>query len=95
MEAGRVYLGTAMNTELERKIRNIIKNDYGFGNQNIGSEEIYDKLIAAGEEVPELAMAEVFDKLKKEGLIRGPAYMNRDAAHKHGAYSIMWVSRYI
>jgi hypothetical protein len=84
-----------MNFELERKIRNIIKNNYGFGNQSIASEEIYDKLVAAGEEVPELAMYEIFRKLKKEGLVRGPGYMNRDAAHKHGAFSIMWVSRYI
>ena len=84
-----------MNTELERKIRDIIRNDYGFGNQNIDSEEIYDKLIAVGEVVPELAMADIFDKLKKDGLIKGPARLNRDAAHKHGAYSIMWVSRYI
>lgn len=84
-----------MNFELERKIRNILKNDYGFGDQNIESEEIYNKLITAGEEVPEMAMCDVFDKLKKEGLIKGPRYMNSDAVKKHGAYAIMWVSRYI
>ena len=84
-----------MNFELERKIRDIIKNDYGLGNQNIESEEIYDKLIQAGVEVPDMAMCNVLDKLRKEGLIKGPRYHNRDAVHKHGAYAIMWVSRYI
>lgn len=84
-----------MNFELERKIRNIIKNDYGFGQQNIGSEEIYNKLVAAGEDIPEMAMYNIFVKLKKDGLIKGPHYHNREASHKHGAHAIMWVSRYI
>lgn len=84
-----------MDVELERKVRSIIKNDYGFWHQNIGSEEIYNKLIQRGVEVPELAMYEIFEKLHNEGLIKGPRYMNRDAAHKHGACTITWVSRYI
>lgn len=42
-----------------------------------------------------MAMCDVFDKLKAEGLIKGPRYMNSDAVKKHGAYAIMWVSRYI
>lgn len=84
-----------INLDLERKIRSLIKNDYGFGNQNLRSEDIYDKLIQAGVEVPDMAMCGVLDKLRKEGLIKGSRYHNRDAVHKHGAYSIMWVSRYI
>jgi hypothetical protein len=84
-----------MNFELERKIRDILRDDYGFGDQNIESEEIYNKLIAAGVDVPELAMDDIFDKLRKQGLIKGPARLNRDARHKHGATSIMWVSRKI
>lgn len=84
-----------MNFELERKIRDILRDDYGFGNQNIESEEIYNKLIAAGVEVPEMAMCDIFDKLKKQELIRGPRYMNSDEVKKHGAYAIMWVSRKI
>lgn len=85
----------AYDMNLEVEIRNIIYDDYGVGHQNIDSEEIYDKLVAKGINPPELAMADVFDSLKKRGLIKGPAKMNRDAAHKHGAYSIMWVSRKI
>jgi hypothetical protein len=84
-----------MNVELERRIRDIIKNDFGFGNQNIGSREIYDRLIEAGVEVPNMAMCTVLDKLRNEGLIKGPRYHNSEAVQKHGAYSIMWVSRYI
>lgn len=85
----------AYDMNLEVEIRNIIYDDYGVGHQNIDSEVIYDKLVAKGINPPELAMADVFDSLKKRGLIKGPAKMNGDAAHKHGAYSIMWVSRKI
>jgi hypothetical protein len=84
-----------MSIELERRIRDIIKNDYGFGNQTIGSEEIYNRLIQARAEVPSMAMCKVLDKLRKEGLIKGARYHNSEAVQKHGAYSIMWVSRYI
>ncbi len=84
-----------MNNHLEELIRTIIRDEYGFGDQNIDSEEIYDKLIQAGQEVPELAMADILKKLKENGLIKGAFYTNREAAHKHGAASIMWVSRYI
>ena len=83
------------DTNLEVAIRTIIYDDYGVGHQNIDSEEIYNELVERGINPPELAMADVFDSLKKRGLIRGPAKMNREAAHKHGAYSIMWVSRKI
>lgn len=81
--------------DLETEIRNIIYNDYGVGDQNIDSEEIYDKLVAKGIDPPKNAMGDVFDSLKKRGLIKGPAGLNSDAAQKHGAYSIMWVDRHI
>jgi hypothetical protein len=81
--------------DLETEIRNIIYNDYGVGNQNIDSKEIYDKLIAKGIDPSKNAMADVFDSLKRRGLIRGPAYLNSEAAQQHGAYSIMWVDRHI
>jgi hypothetical protein len=83
------------DVDLERTIRSILKNDYGFGDRNIESKDIYDKLIAASVTVPELAMADVFDKLKSEGIIRGRGRLNRDAVRQHGAYSILWVSRYV
>jgi hypothetical protein len=81
--------------DLETEIRNIIYNDYGVGNQNIDSEEIYNKLVARGIDPPRDAMADVFDSLKRRGLIKGAARLNSDAAHKHGAYSIMWVDRHV
>ncbi|HYJ89513.1 MAG TPA: hypothetical protein VEW46_25855 [Pyrinomonadaceae bacterium] len=83
------------DVELETEIRKIIYDDYGVGHQNIDSKEIYDKLVARGIDVRENSMGEVFDSLKKRGLIRGAARLNSDEARKHGAYSIMWVGRHI
>jgi hypothetical protein len=81
--------------DLETEIRNILYNDYGTGNQNIDSAEVYDKLVAKGINPPEKAMAEVFKSLKQRGLIKGPGRLDSDGARKHGAYDIMWVSRRI
>jgi hypothetical protein len=81
--------------DLETEIRTIIYDDYGTGNQNIDSEEIYDKLVAKGIDVPENAMADVIKSLKDRGLIRAQGRLNSDEAKKHGAYSIMWVDRHI
>jgi hypothetical protein len=81
--------------DLERKVRNIIKNEYGFGDQKIESKDIYDKLTQAGEEIPELALDDIFNKLEQDGLIRGMGRLNGDAIRQHGAFKITWVSRYI
>jgi hypothetical protein len=83
------------NSNLETQIRTIIYDDYGVGHQNIDSSEIYDKLIQRGIDIPENAMGEVFDSLKRRGLIRGIGKMNREEALRHGAYSITWVGRHI
>jgi hypothetical protein len=85
----------AINVDLERKIRNIIKNEYGFGEQRIESAEIYDRLIKADEDVPELAMDDIFYKLEQGNLIMGIGRLNGDIIRRHGAYKITWVSRYI
>ena len=53
------------------------------------------KPLSLKDPVSELAMYEIFEKLKKQDLIKGPHYHDREASHKHGAYAIMWVSRYI
>lgn len=84
-----------VNTSLEAKIREIIYNDYGVGNQNIESKEIYDKLVERGVSVPENSMSEVFRSLHKQGLIKGLGKMNRDEVRVHGRWLITWVSRYI
>lgn len=84
-----------MDRHLEEKVREIIKDEYGFGDQNIESEDIYNKLIQIGETVPDFALDEIFHHLKNQGLIKGPFRMNSEAVRKHGAIPIMWVSRYI
>ncbi len=83
------------DTSLEAEIRKIIYDDYGVGHQNIDREEIYHKLVEHGLDIPENAMADVFDSLKKRGLIRGMTRLNREEARRHGAWSIMWVGRHI
>lgn len=89
----REYQG--FDIELERKVRNIIKFDYGLGDQVIESREIYNQLIGASVDVPELAMADIFNKLRDGGLIEGIARLSGDAVRQHGAFKITWVSRYI
>lgn len=83
------------DVDLEGEIRTIIYDDYGIGDQNIESREIYDRLIGKGIDVPEGAMGEIFASLKKRGLIRGIGKMNREEALRHGHWSIMWVDRHI
>ena len=83
------------DTDLEQKVRDIIKDEYGFGEQNIESKEIYDKVILSGEVVPELAMDDIFFKLEQDGIIRGIGRLSRDEIRQHGAFKITWVSRYV
>lgn len=83
------------DTNLERKVRSIIKYEYGFGDQKIESREIYNKLIEAGEDIPELALDAIFYKLEQGEIINGIRRLNGDAVRQHGAYKITWVSRYI
>lgn len=85
----------AADLNLERKVRNIIKNEYGFGEQKIESKEIYDRLIKAGEEVLELALDDIFYKLEQDDTIGGIGRLSGDEIRQHGAYKITWVSRYI
>lgn len=84
-----------LDVNLEAEIRTIIYDDYGVGHQNIESREIYDKLIQKRIDVPECAMGEIFDSLKKRGLIRGVGKMNREEARRHGHWSVMWVDRHV
>ncbi|MCA1576983.1 MAG: hypothetical protein LC794_06420 [Acidobacteria bacterium] len=84
-----------VDATLEAEIRRIIYNDYGVGNQNIDSEEIYNKLIQRGIDVPRNAMGDIFSSLRKRGLIRGIGKMDSSKAPVHGFWSIMWVDRHI
>ena len=81
-----------MDNSLFLKVKNIIRNDTGLGEVRIGGVEIYDKLTAAGVEVPEPAIAEILERLSKEKLIEIEPQVSREEREKHGAYIITWVS---
>lgn len=77
---------------LETKIKSIIRNETGMGNERIGSTKIYDKLTTAGVEVSELEVTEVLLQLEKEKLITADHQVNQEDREKHGEYLITWVS---
>ena len=77
---------------LLNKIKSIIRNDTGLGGVRISDAEIYDKLTAAGVEVPELAIAEILERLAKEKFIEIERQVSPEDKEKHGAYVITWVS---
>lgn len=77
---------------LLNKIKSIIRNDTGLGGVRISDAEIYDKLTSAGVEVPELAIAEILERLSKEKLIEIERQVSPESQEKHGAYVITWVS---
>lgn len=81
-----------MDNSLFLKVKNIIRNDTGLGEVRIGGVEIYDKLTAAGVEVPELAIEEILERLSKEKLIEIERQVNPEDQEKHGTYIITWVS---
>lgn len=82
-----------MDNMLLNKIKSIIRNETGLGKDKIDSDEIYNKLTAAGVEVPEQAVAEILEKLEKERLITVVRHVNREDQKKQGTYMITWVSR--
>jgi Mn-dependent DtxR family transcriptional regulator len=74
---------------LLNKIKSIIRNEIGLGNESISISEIYDKLISAGVEVTEPAVAEILEKLEKEKLITVAPQENREGQITN---TITWVS---
>jgi hypothetical protein len=77
---------------LLNKIKSIIRNDTGLGEVRISHAEIYNKLTAAGVDVPEPATAEILERLAKEKLIEIERQVSPEDRAKHGAYVITWVS---
>jgi hypothetical protein len=77
---------------LFQKVKNIIRNDTGLGDTRIGGVELYDKLTAAGVEVPEFAIAEILEQLAKEKLIEIERQVKPEDKDKHGTYVVTWVS---
>ena len=82
-----------LDKALLKKIKNIVRNETGLGRESISTSDIYDKLVAAGVEVPDQAMTEILTQLEKERLITTVANDTRDGEEKHGACRINWVSR--
>ena len=81
-----------MDKSLFQRVKNIIRNDTGLGEVRIGIVEIYDKLTAAGVEVPELAIAEILERLEKEKFIEIERQVNSEEQEQQGTYVITWVS---
>lgn len=82
-----------MSKVLEAKIKSIIRNETGMGNEHIGSTKIYDKLTSAGVEVSESEVTEILLHLEKEQLITAVLQVNREDLEKHGEYLITWISK--
>ncbi len=82
-----------MSKILETKIKSIIRNETGMGNERVGSTKIFDKLTAAGVEVSELEVTEALLQLQKEGLITVVLQVNQEDQEKHGEYLITWISK--
>jgi len=77
---------------LLNKVKSIIRNDTGLGEVRISDAEIYDKLTAAGVDVPELAIAEILERLSKEKLIEIECPVSPEDQEKPSACVITWVS---
>jgi hypothetical protein len=77
---------------LLNKVKSIIRNDTGLGEVRIDAVEIYNKLTAAGVDVPEQAIAEILERLSKEKLIEIERQVSAPDQEKHGTYIITWVS---
>jgi predicted transcriptional regulator len=78
-----------LDNTLLNKIKSIIRNETGLGNEKISTSEIYDKLISAGVEVEQPAVAEIIEQLAKEKLITVISQENREGQK---TYTITWVS---
>ena len=79
------------NTVLN-KIKSIIRNETGLGNDEISTSDIYGKLTSAGVEVSEATVVEIIGQLEKEKLITVVPLVNRESKEKQGGFMITWVS---
>lgn len=81
-----------MDNSLLNKIKSIIRNDTGLGKESISTTEIYNKLTAAGVEVPDSAVTEALENLEKEHLITVVRQVKKEDKKKYVEYIITWVS---
>lgn len=82
-----------MDKVLERKIKSIIRNEHGLGNERIGSAEILRKLTGAGVEATAPEIGEFLLQMEKEKTITIVPQANKADKEKYGEYLITWVSR--
>ena len=80
---------------LHEAIRKILREESEAENPLITSEDVYDKLIERGIEPAPHAMARFYDRLKREGMVRGVIKHNTEAAQKHGAFAVSWVNPFL
>jgi hypothetical protein len=78
--------------QLREMVLNVLVATWGGGEREIDSEDVYGKLVEAGEEIPEGAMEKVFQDLEGEGLIECREHPDRGAAKEHGAVVVTWVN---
>jgi hypothetical protein len=77
-----------MNEHLARVIANIILEKWDGSIDTLSSEEIYQELVARGEQVPENAMREILDTFIKAGIIEASKHVDREAIIQDGAIVI-------
>ena len=81
-----------LDTILLNKVKSIIRNETGLGNDNISSSGIYHKLTSAGVEISEPAVGEIIKQLEKENLITAVPHAGREGEEQDGQFMITWVS---
>ncbi len=81
-----------MDNRLHRLVLEAIIDRWQQGERAIASEDVYTQLVNAGEQIPEGAMAEIFEDLESRGLIRGPGFINSDGIKTHGSVVVTWVN---
>ncbi len=82
-----------MNNRLRDFVVQIIRQQWPASGGRLPSETVQRQLLDMGEDVPEGAMTEIFDRLTDRGLIRtstGP--VNQAATLAHGAVDIIQVA---
>lgn len=81
-----------MNQRLEQRVIQILCEEWEHTQPGIlGSETIYNRLVAEGETVSEGIMDNVLSQLRVRGLIRGILPIDREGIRRHGAVEISYV----
>ncbi len=80
---------------LEQLVIKTISDIWSQSNGLLDSKDVYQRLIDSDVDVPENALTNIFNNLEKDGMIKiSIKFHNREAAKKHGAIVINWVSTY-